>query len=612
MTFLCMNRRHFMGLSGSAALVACLPGQAFADQPTGKALHGLSAFGDVKYGPDFSHFDYANPDAPKGGCFTLAPLGWIWNQNTLTFNTLTLKGDAPPRMELTFDSLMVSALDEPDSVYGLIAESVTLSKDRKTCTFKLRKEARFHDGSPIEASDVAFTYKTFKEKGHPTLRQSLAGLQKVEATAKHEVQMHFAAGRGPNAILDAVTLPIISEKWFKGRNFEATSMEPVLGSGAYKVGNFSAGHFIEYDRVEDYWAKDLPVQKGSNHFDRIRIEFFHDRQPAFEAFKKGSIDFCEENVAKNWATAYDFPAIHQKKVIRRTFPREKRPLMQAWAVNQRRERFRDPRVREAIGLCFDFEWSNKNLFYEAYTRSQSCFNGSDFQANGLPSPDEMKILARYRGKLPEAVFGEAVLVPVSDGTGRDRKQFTQAIKLMEEAGFERRHGHFHDHDGSNFALEILCNFEAVTRIYNPFAQKLRAIGIDTSLRLVDASQYQARLQDFQFDMVGVALQFSATPTKESLAGIFGSDSAKIPGSHNLPGTNDPLIDALIEDAGKAESREELVATLRVLDRYLRIRRDWIPNWTAANHFVAYWDRFGFKEPKPDYGFPVETLWWIKA
>ncbi|ERT96428.1 hypothetical protein P041_02351, partial [Brucella sp. 04-5288] len=397
MTFLCMNRRHFMGLSGSAALVACLPGQAFADQPTGKALHGLSAFGDLKYGPDFSHFDYANPDAPKGGCFTLAPSGWIWNQNTLTFNTLntlTLKGDAPPRMELTFDSLMVSALDEPDSVYGLIAESVTLSKDRKTCTFKLRKEARFHDGSPIEASDVAFTYKTFKEKGHPTLRQSLAGLQKVEATAKHEVQMHFAAGRGPNAILDAVTLPIISEKWFKGRNFEATSMEPVLGSGAYKVGNFSAGHFIEYDRVEDYWAKDLPVQKGSNHFDRIRIEFFHDRQPAFEAFKKGSIDFREENVAKNWATAYDFPAIHQKKVIRRTFPREKRPLMQAWAVNQRRERFRDPRVREAIGLCFDFEWSNKNLFYEAYTRSQSCFNGSDFQANGLPSPDEMKILAR--------------------------------------------------------------------------------------------------------------------------------------------------------------------------------------------------------------------------
>ncbi|QPN26500.1 ABC transporter substrate-binding protein [Brucella sp. BO2] len=615
MTILCMNRRHFMGLSGSAALMACLPGQAFADQPTGKALHGLSAFGDLKYGPDFSHFDYANPDAPTGGCFTLAPSGWIWNQNTLTFNTLntlTLKGDAPPRMELTFDSLMVSALDEPDSVYGLIAESVTLSKDRKTCTFKLRKEARFHDGSPIEASDVAFTYKTFKEKGHPTLRQSLAGLQKVEATARHEVRMHFAAGRGPNAILDAVTLPIISEKWFEGRNFEATSMEPVLGSGAYKVGNFSAGHFIEYDRVEDYWAKDLPVQKGSNHFDRIRIEFFHDRQPAFEAFKKGSIDFREENVAKNWATAYDFPAIHQKKVIQRTFPREKRPLMQAWAVNQRRERFRDPRVREAIGLCFDFEWSNKNLFYGAYTRSQSCFNGSDFQANGLPSPDEMKILARYRGKLPEAVFGEAVLVPVSDGTGRDRKQFTQAIKLMEEAGFERRHGHFHDHDGSNFALEILCNSEAVTRIYNPFAQKLRAIGIDTSLRLVDASQYQARLQDFQFDMVGVALQFSATPTKESLAGIFGSDSAKIPGSHNLPGTNDPLIDALIEDAGKAESREELVATLRVLDRYLRIRRDWIPNWTAANHFVAYWDRFGFKEPKPDYGFPVETLWWIKA
>ncbi len=608
-----LNRRHFLGLSGCATLAACLPGKAFAKLPTGKPLHGLSAFGDLKYGPDFTHFDYANPDAPKGGTFHFAPSSWVWNQNPLTFNTLntlTFKGDAPPRMELTFDTLMASALDEPDSVYGLIAESAMLSKDRKICTFKLRKEARFHDGSPIEAKDVVFTYKTLKEKGHPIVRQALAGLEKTEATGKHEVRMHFVAGRGPNTILEAVTLPIISGKWFEERDFEATSMAPVLGSGAYKVGNFSAGQFIEYDRVEDYWAKDLPVRKGSNHFNRIRIEFFRDRQPEFEAFKKGSIDFRQESVAKNWATGYDFPAIQQKKVIKRTFPREKMALMQAWAVNQRRERFRDPRVREAIMLCFDFEWTNENLFYNAYSRSQSCFNGSDFQASGLPTPEETKVLERYRDRLPEAVYGEALLMPVSDRTGRDRAQFAQAIKLMEEAGFERKNGQFHDRDGSKFALEILSNSEAFTRIYNPFVQKLRAIGIDASLRLVDASQYQVRLQDFQFDMVGMALQFSATPTKESLAGLFGSISAKTPGSYNLPGTADPIIDALIEDVGKVKNRGELVATMRVLDRYLRIRRDWIPNWTAANHLVAYWDRFGFKEPKPDYGFPVETLWWI--
>ena len=613
MTILRMNRRHFLGLSGSAAFAAFLPPRAFADIPTGRALHGLSAFGDLKYGPDFTHFDYASPEAPKGGTFNFAPSSWIWNQNTDTFNTLntfTFKGDAPPRVELTFDTLMASALDEPDSVYGLIAESATLSKDRRSCTFKLRKEARFHDGSPIEAKDVVFTYTTIKQKGHPTLRQYLAGVEKVEATGKHEVRLRVVEGRGANALLDAVVVPILSENWFKDRDFEATTMEPVLGSGAYKIGNFAAGQFIEYDRVEDYWAKDLPVQKGFNHFDRIRIEFFRDRQPQFEAFKKGNIDYREETVSKNWATAYDFPAIQQGKVIKRTFPKEKRPLMQAWALNQRRERFRDPRVREAIALCFDFEWTNEHLFSNIYTRSQSCFQGSDFQASGLPTPDELKVLERYRGRLPDAIFGEAVLMPVSDGTGRDRKQFAEAIKLLEAAGFERKNGQFHDKDGSKFALEMLSNSEAFTRIYNPFAQKLRAIGIDASLRLVEASQYQVRLQDFQFDLVGMALQFSPTPTQESLAGMFGSESARVPGSHNLPGAEDPLIDALIADIGAASTREEFVATMRVLDRYLRIRRDWIPNWTSANHLAAYWDRFGFNEPKPDYGFPVETLWWI--
>lgn len=610
-----LNRRHFLGLSGSAALAACLPGKAFAKLPTDKPLHGLSAFGELKYPPDFTHFDYVNPDAPKGGTFTLAPSTWVWNQNTETFNTLNtlaFKGDAPPRMELTFDTLMAAALDEPDAVYGLIAESVTLSKDRQTCLFKLRKEARFHDGSPIEAKDVVFTYETLKEKGHPQIRQILAALEAVKEISKSEVQMHFSAERGPNAILDAVTLPILSKDWFKERSFDATGLEPILGSGAYRVGKISAGQAIEYDRVEDYWARDLPVQRGSGNFDRIRIEFYRDRQPEFEAFKKGNIDFRSENVAKNWATAYDFPAVQQNKVIKRTFPREKRPLMQAWAINQRRERFRDPRVREAINLCFDFEWTNANLFYDTYQRSQSNFNGSDFQAVGLPTADELKVLERYRGKIPEVAFGEVPVIAVSDGTGRDRKQFSRAIELMEAAGFERSKGQFHSKSGEKFTLEILSNSESLNRVYNPLIQKMRAIGIDASVRLVDPSQYQARIQDFDYDMVGMAIQFGATPTKESLAGMFGSESAKTPGSYNLPGTSDPIIDALIEDVGKVSTRDELVATIRVLDRYLRIRLEWIPNWTVANHLIAYWDRFGFKEPKPDYGFPVETLWWIKA
>jgi len=610
-----LNRRHFLELSGSAAIVACLPEKAFAKLATDTPLHGLSAFGDLKYPPDFKHFDYVNPEAPKGGTFTLAPNTWYWNQNTQTFNTLntlTFKGDAPPRMELTFDSLMASALDEPDSVYGLIAESVTLSQDRTKCLFKLRKEARFHDGSPIEAKDVVFTYETLKEKGHPLIRQTLAALDAVREISSHEVEMQFSAERGPNAILEAVGLPVLSKEWFRNRDFDTASMEATLGSGAYHVGRVAAGQLIEYDRVEDYWAKDLPVVRGLSNFDRIRIEFYRDRQPEFEAFKKGNIDFRQENVSKNWATGYDFPAIQQNKIIKRTFPKEKRPLMQAWALNQRRERFRDPRVREAINLCFDFEWTNANLFYATYERSQSNFNGSDFQAVGLPTVDELKVLERYRGKIPDAAFGEVPLMPISDGSGRDRKQFSRAIALLEEAGFKRKNGQFHSENGEKLSLEILSNSESFSRIYNPFVQKMRAIGIDASLRLVDPTQYQARMQDFDFDLVGIAMQFGATPTKESLASMFGSEASKTPGSYNLPGTSDPIIDALIDDVGNVSTREELVATIRVLDRYLRIRLEWIPNWTVANHLVAYWDRFGFKEPKPDYGFPVETLWWIKA
>ncbi|MFC4626410.1 extracellular solute-binding protein [Daeguia caeni] len=608
-----VNRRHFLALSAGLSATCLLPEGAFADVATGTPLHGLSAFGELKYAPDFTHFDYVNPDAPKGGTFRFAPFNWIWNQNTQTFNTLntfTFKGDAPPRMELTYDSLMVPALDEPDSLYGLLAESVELSKDKQSCLFRLRKQARFHDGAAVTARDVVSTYTVLKQKGHPLIRQSLAGVQKVEATKNGDVRMHFTPERGIFAILAALTLPILSARWLEEQDFEAATMEPVPGSGPYRVGKFAAGQFIEYERVADYWAKDLPVQRGANNFDIIRIEFYRDRQPEFEAFKKGDIDFRAESVAKNWATAYDFPAVAEKNIIKRTFPKEKRPLMQAWALNQRRERFRDPRVREAIALCFDFEWTNANLFYNAYERINSCFAGSDFEAKGLPTPDELTVLQRYRGRLPDAVFDQPVMMPVSDGSGRDRTQFSRAIELLQQAGLERKNGHFHLADGSRFTLELLSNSDSFTRIYNPFVQKMRAIGIDASLRLIDPSQYQARLRDFDFDMVGMAVQFNATPTEESLGSMFGSASANMPGSYNLPGTADPLIDELIADIGKATSRSDYVATMRVLDRYLRIRRDWLPNWRSANHLVAYWDRFGFREPKPDYGFSVETLWWI--
>lgn len=612
-----LNRRAvlsgFMAIGGSAMGAPFLGRHAFADVPVNQPLHGISAFGELKYAADFTHFDYASPDAPKGGNFTFNPPVWTLNQNPQTFNTLnsfSAKGDAPPRMELTFDSLMVAALDEPDALYGLVAKSITLSEDRNACLYELRAEARFHDGSPLTAADVVFTYQTLKEKGHPELRLTLAEFIRAEADGDHKVRLVFSGKQSPRAFLDAATMPILSTKWYENRSFDSSALEAPLGSGAYRVGKLSAGQFIEYERVDDYWAKDLAVQRGMNHFDLIRIEFFLDRQPEFEAFKKGILGWRSESVAKLWTTEYNFPAMQQKKVVKRTFPRERRPTMQAWAVNQRRERFRDPRVREAISLCFDFEWTNKNLFFGLYARAQSCFGNSDFEAFGLPTSDELDVLARYRDRVPEAIFEAPVSMAVSDGTGRDRAQFSRAIKLLQDAGFERQNGHFLDKDGQTFKLELLSNSQSLNRVYEPLVQRMRSIGIDATLRMVDAVQYQARVQTFDFDMMGMAMLSSPTPTRESLSSMFSSASANINGSRNYPGAKDALLDEMIEAIGAVQSRAELIAHMRVLDRYLRLRRDWIPNWTSANHLIAYWDRFGFKEPKPDYGFPVETLWWI--
>nr|WP_182548925.1 extracellular solute-binding protein [Phyllobacterium myrsinacearum] len=609
-----LSRRDLLKYSGGAALAALAPRLALADVKTGAPLHGLSAFGELKYAEDFTHFEYANPDAPKGGTFCFSPPTWYFNQSTQTFNTLngfSSRGDAPPRMELCFDSLMTSALDEPDSIYGLVAESVTVSEDKRSFTFRLRPEARFHDGSPLTAHDAVFSYQTLKAKGHPDLSLILTELQEIVAEDDHTLRLTFSGKHSDRAILDITpAIPILSKSWYATRDFDASTLEAPLGSGAYRVGIVRVGQTIEFERVADYWAKDLPVQRGSNHFDRIRIEFFRDRQPDFEAFKKGDIYWRSESTAKTWATEYNFPAIQQKRVMKREFPSEKRPTMQGWALNQRRNQFRDPRVREAIALCFDFEWTKKNLFYDVYERSQSLFEKSDFRAEGKPSAEELAIMEPLREKLPPEIFGDAVMQPVSDGSGRDRNNLRRAIELITAAGYTRTNGKFTDTSGQTFNLELLIQAEVFTRSSTPFINNLNAIGINATLRLVDPAQYQIRLQDFDFDMTGFALSLSPTSTQEGLETLFGSKSANVPGSRNFAGIADTTVDALIQKVSEATTRAELVTIMRVLDRLLRIRRDWIPNWYSANHLIAYWDMFGFKEPKPDYGFPVETLWWL--
>lgn len=628
-----LDRRSFLALSGAAAAAFVMPGRSDAAVPRDAPRHGLSAFGDLKYGPDFDHFDYAVPDAPSGGTFNFSPPDWAYNQNVLTFNTLNSfvrTGDAPPRMEMCFDSLMVRALDEPDALYGLLAESVTMSGDGNSFTFRLRPQARFNDGSPLTAEDVAFTYRLFKEKGHPSLLLPLEYMTDAVADDEHSFRIAFSGKQSPRTILDVAGYPIVSKAFFTANPFDSSQLKAPLGSGPYEVGRVSAGKVIEYDRAKNYWARDLPVNRGFHHFDRIRIEFYRDRNAAFEAFKKGNVLYREEFTSSVWATGSDFPALKEGKVVKRKFDSELTPIMQAWALNQRRERFADARVRKAVSLCFDFQWTNRNIFYGAYSRSQSCFERSDYKAEGKPSDAEMALLERLRGDIPEEAFGEAVIQPVSDGSGRDRSLLRKASSLLAEAGWKRSEpaGFLQglmaslglaetpgdpkfvvDANGRRLTLEMLAQDETFVRLISPFVDNLRAVGIDASIRIVDSSQYQSRLNGFDFDMVGIAASFDATPTEQGLDHYFSSRAASVAGARNLPGTRSRAVDALIEEAGKARNRDQLVTAVRALDRVLRARLDWIPNWYAANHRTAYWDMFGFDDSKPDFGFPVERLWW---
>jgi microcin C transport system substrate-binding protein len=613
-----INRRKLMVLSGAAACSAALPFGVKAQQTTEKTTHGLAVFDDLKYPAGFSHFDYVNPQAPKGGILRFAVNEWTLNQAPDTFNTLntfSALGDAPPRMESCFDSLMTRSLDEPDAVYGLLAENVTVSDDGKSYHFKLREQARFHDNTLVTAHDAAFSYDLLKEKGHPALRLLLAKMESAVAEDDYHLRLTLKgedAGQNRRLITSMVLLPVLSKAFYTEHSFDGNNLTVPLSSGAYKVGAMSAGQYIEYQRYEDYWGKDLNVNIGSNNFDRIRIEFFRDRQPAFEAFKKGILDWRAESVSKSWANDYDFSAVQSGKVIRNRFPAWKIPSMQSWALNQRRERFRDPRVREAIGLCFDFEWSNRNLFSDLYQRQQSNFSNSAFEAQGKASPEEQAIITRHAGLMDDAtrtaLLDNPVTMPVTDGSGRNREQLRRAAELMKEAGYQRQGKWLVAKNGQIFTLEILNNSDGFNRVYNPMIKNLQAIGINAEVRMAEAATYQKRQLDFDYDMIGFASSSSSTPDRATLAVMYGSESVSLPGSQNYTGTSSPLIDALLDDVAQADSRENMTATIRVLDRLLRYRRDWIPCWSAGGKLIAYWNKFGMTEAAPYGGYP-EFYWW---
>ena len=602
-------------LAGAAALTASAAAGWPAPAAEGEVeAHGLSAFGDLAQPPDFKRFAYVNPQAPKGGALVHQIKNTTGNQNFDTFDTLNifvLRGDGAAGMDATFDSLMSGTGDEPDAMYGLLARAVRISADKLTYRFLLRPEARFHDGSRVTAKDVAFSLMTLKTKGHPTFRAVLTQLADAQAESEDVVAVRLSPQRSRDLHLVVAGLPILSEAWWRGRDFEASTLEAPLGSGPYKVGRFEQGRFIEFDRVKDYWGRDLPVNVGTNNFDRIRYEYFRDRQVAFEAFKSGVFNFHEEFTSRIWATGYDFPAFRDGRVKRDELERGGAVPSQGWYFNTRRDAFKDPRIREALGLAFDFEWTNKNIMFGLYKRLHSYFEHSAMKAEGKPGPDELALLEPFRGKVPEEVFGEPYVPPVSDGSGSDRTLLRRADQLLREAGCKRDGSVLKLPGGQPFEIEFIDFQPSLQPHTQPYQGNLKRLGIEARSRIVDAAQYRRRMDDFDFDVATMALGGSLTPG-DSLRVVFGSEAAKTPGSRNIGGIAEPAVDALIETIANAKTRPELEVAARCLDRVLRAGRYWVPMWYKPSHWVAYWDLYGRPEVQPRYGFGAPDTWWHDA
>ena len=609
-----LSRRHVLGLSLGAMSAPWLAGARAAE--TDKAVHGISAFGDLKYPADFAHFDYVNAAAPKGGLFSLIPPTRAYNQSFFTFNSLNafvLKGEGAQGMDMTFASLMARASDEPDAMYGLAAKSVQISPDGLTYRFTLRPEARFHDGSKLTAQDVAFSLTVLKEKGHPLIIVQLRDMVKAEAADEATLVVTFAPNRARDVPLYVAGLPIFSKTYYASRPFEESTVDTPLGSGPYKVGKFEINRFIEFERVKDWWAADLPVNRGSYNFDVIRFEFYRDRDVAFEGFTGKNYLFREEFTSRIWATRYDFPAIKDGRVKRELVPDETPSGGQGWFINTRRDKFKDPRVREALICAFDFEWTNKTVMYGAYARTSSPFQNSDMVASGLPSPEELKLLEPFRGQVPEEVFKEPFVPPVSDGSGQDRALLRKAQQLLQEAGLPVKDGKRLLPNGERFTVEFLLDEPSFQPHHATFIKNLGVLGIDAGIRLIDAVQFRARVEDFDFDITVERLSISATPG-DSLRPYFTSQAAATKGSYNLAGVANPAIDALVERAIGAQTRAELTAACRAIDRVFRAGRYWIPQWYANTHKLAYWDIFDHPEKLPRYASRagVPEIWWYDA
>jgi microcin C transport system substrate-binding protein len=587
-------------------LLALLP-LAFASElgdPENYVGHALALHGDLKYDADFTHFEYVNPEAPKGGTLRLATIG--------TFDSLNpfiLQGTPAAGSGLIYDTLLTSSDDEAFSEYGLLAERVEVPPDGSWVAFYLRPEARWHDGEPLTSADVVFSFNLLTTDGHPFYRSYYGSVSAVEAIDERTVKFTFEGDINKELPLIVGQLPILPEHYWQDKDFTSPTLEPPLGSGPYRIADFDAGRSISYERVPDYWGADVPANVGKNNFDILSYDYYRDTTVSIEALKAYEYDFRSENNAREWANAYNIPEKEAGLFAQELIPNENNQGMQGFFFNTRLSKFADPQVRRALAYAFDFEWMNETLFYRQYVRTNSFFENSELAAEGLPTGLELEILERYRDGLPEEVFTTPYELPVTDGSGNAREQLRIARQMLAEAGWEIQDGVLTNVDTSEvMEIEFLLidpNFE---RIVAPFIQNLERLGVQASIRTVDQAQYQNLVQDFNFDMIVSTIRQSLSPGNEQ-RDMWTSEVVDVTGSRNLAGIQDPVIDALVEEVIAAPDRETLVAATRALDRALLWGHYVIPQWHIAAYRIAYWDKFGRPEIAPKYSLGFIT-WWI--
>jgi microcin C transport system substrate-binding protein len=614
-----VNRRSLL-TSALLAFVARqlpLPAWILPAQAEGKKWrHGLSLFGDLKYPVGFKKFEYANAEAPKGGAARQIAVGTFDNFNTVVAR---VKGTLAAGADLVYDTLLVPALDEVSSEYGLLAESVSYPEDFSSATYRLRSEAKWHDGKPVTPDDVIFSLDAYK-KNSPQLASYYRHVVKAEKTGDREVTFTFD-GPGNRELPQIVgQLAVLPKDWWEGtdsdgkkRDVGASTLEPPLGSGPYRIKDFSAGRNLVYERVKDYWGSALTVNRGRYNFDELHYEYFRDGTVALEAFKADTVDWRNENSAKNWATAYDFPAAADKRVLLEEFPIRNVGVMQAFAFNMRRPKFQDPRVRLAFNYAFDFEEMNKEIFFGQYKRIASYFEGTELAATGLPTGRELELLETVRDKIPAEALQKAYTNPVCGNPEALRANLREAVRLFKEAGYVVRDQQLVDgKTGEPFTVEFLADDPSFERVFLFYRPSLERVGITVTVRTVDDAQYENRLRTWDFDITKAAWGETLSPGNEQRT-YWGSQAADQPGSFNLIGIKNPAIDALIEHVVFAKSREELVAATRALDRVLLWNHYVVPQWSYSKVRSARWDRFSHAEPLPKYGmsgFPA--VWWWDA